>query len=98
MEGKQARIDLVCAWCGLPGVGEVVLTEAIYDKGEGGLRGILLKAAQRVPACDEHIKIAEDQPLPIGHFRRRKAEGVEQMEMFPGTKKSKSAIYGNDAA
>lgn len=96
-EGKQARIDLVCAWCGLPGVGEVLLQEAIYEKGEGGLPGQLLKQAQKVPACDEHLTITENQPAPIGSFRQRKAKGVEQMEMFADGKKG-NAIYGNEAA
>lgn len=97
--GRQPILGALCAWCDLPAVDEVTVEPAKYEKGDGGLPGKLLQRSKKAYACDDHLHVTDDQPAPIGAFRRRKAKGVVQLDIFGGddSRRSANAIYGDAA-
>lgn len=52
---------------------------------------MLTQPAIVAPACDEHLGIAINQPPPIGDFRRRRARGVVQLDIFGGDSRPRPA-------
>jgi hypothetical protein len=93
-----------CAWCGLPAVGELEVQPAQYGKvtrkdpltGKRTAHQAFLRAAIRVPVCDEHQHITHGQPGPVSIPRQRTARNVEQLGMFANTPDERlpNAIYG----
>jgi hypothetical protein len=89
----QSVIGQACAWCGLPAVEEIEVCPAQYRSlgrvdpiiGDRSAYQQLVRAAVRVPVCDEHARITQGQPGPVGVPRERKTTGVEQLAMFPAT-------------
>jgi hypothetical protein len=82
-----------CAWCGLPAVADVEVRPAQYRSlgrvdpliGDPGTYQRLVRAAFRVPVCDQHRQITTRRSLAIGVPRERKTTGVEQLGIFPVT-------------
>jgi hypothetical protein len=99
----QGRIRPGCAWCGLPAVDELEVRSAEYRSlghvdpiiGDRSAYQQLVRAAIRVPVCDEHAQITRGQPAAVGVPRQRKATGVEQLGMFPvsADERLRNAIY-----
>jgi hypothetical protein len=82
-----------CAWCGLPAVTDVEVRPAQYRSlgrvdpliGDGGAYQRLVRAAVRVPVCDQHRQITTRPSPAIGVPRERKTTDVEQLGIFPVT-------------
>lgn len=94
MDG-QGLLGKRCAWCELPATREEQIADAEYDKKTGTCK----RAPIIVPACDDHP--TKDQPAPVGAFRRRKAKGVDQLDIFGGSTLDPlptDAIRGGEAA
>ncbi len=68
-----------CAWCELPATGTHEVAPAEWDKKKGELK----RAATVVPCCDDHP--TADQPPSVVTFRRKKARGVDQLDIFGGS-------------
>jgi hypothetical protein len=99
----QGVIEPGCAWCDLPAVGEVEVQPAQYRTvsrrdlvtGKRTSHQAFVRAAIRVPACDEHQHITRGQPPPVPVPRQRTARNVEQLGMFANTdtERLRNAIY-----
>jgi hypothetical protein len=57
---------------------------------------VFVRAAIRVPVCNEHQTITQGQPTPVPVPRQRTAHGVEQLGMFTTTpdERLRNAIHG----
>jgi hypothetical protein len=99
----QGMIGRDCAWCGLPAVDVVEVQPAQHRTvsrrdpvaGKRTTHQASVRAAIRVPVCDEHQHITTGQPAPVPVPRQRTAKGIEQLGMFPGTEQERvrNAIY-----
>ena len=99
----QGMIGPGCAWCGLPAVGEVEVQPARYRSvsrrdpvtGKRTSHQAFVRAAIRVPVCDEHQHITTGQPPAVPIPRQRSARGVEQLGMFANSddERLRNAIY-----
>ncbi len=86
----QGVIGRECAWCGLPAVGDVELQPARYRTvsrrdpmtGKRTTHQAFVRAAIRVPVCNEHQHITHGQAGPVPVPRQRTARNVEQLGMF----------------
>jgi hypothetical protein len=82
-----------CAWCGLPAVADVEVRPAQYRSlaridpliGDHGAYQRLVRAAVRVPVCDQHRQITTGQAPALGVPREHKTTDVQQLGMFPVT-------------
>jgi hypothetical protein len=99
----QGVIGQACAWCGLPAVDEIEVRPAEHRSlgpvdpviGDRSAYQQLVRAAVRVPVCDEHQHIKTGQPAPVPIPRQRTAKGVEQLGMFANSddERLRNAIY-----
>ncbi len=99
----QGVIGRECAWCGLPAVGDVELEPARYRTvsrhdpvtGRRTTHQAFVRAAIRVPVCNEHQHITTGQPPPVPVPRQRTARNVEQLGMFATSadERLRNAIY-----
>ena len=100
----QGMIGRDCTWCGLPAVGDVEVQPAHYRTvtrrdpvtGKRTTDQAFVRAAIRVPACNEHEHITHGQPGAVPVPRQRTAQGVEQLGMFatPADERLRNAIHG----
>jgi len=100
----QGVIGRDCAWCGLPAVGDVEVQPAHYRTvsrrdpitGKRTTHQAFVRAAIRVPVCNEHQHITTGQPRAVPIPRQRSARNVEQLGMFATTadERLRSAIHG----
>jgi hypothetical protein len=90
---SQGLNGRACGWCGLGAVADVEVRPAQYRSlgrvdpliGDHGAYQHLVRAAVRVPVCDQHRQITTRRSSAIGVPRERKTMGVEQLGMFPVT-------------
>jgi hypothetical protein len=75
---SDAHLFHHCGWCGLPATREVTVQPAIFRKRNGADE--LVQLAIMSWACDTHP--TAEQPADMTTFRRRKAKGVEQLDLF----------------
>jgi hypothetical protein len=89
----QDGIGAGCSWCGLPAVADVEVRPAQYRSlgrvdpliGDRGAYQRLVRAAVRVPVCDQHRQITTRPSPALGVPREHKTTDVEQLGMFPVT-------------
>jgi hypothetical protein len=100
----QGMAGRVCAWCGLPAVGEAEVQPAQYRTvsrrdpvtGKRTAHEQFVRAAVVVPVCDTHEQITRGQLAPVPIPRKRTAHNVEQLGMFAVTadERLRTVIHG----
>lgn len=93
MTPAQPQLGRYCQWCGEPAIDEILIEPAQYRivtklnpiSGEAIRAPEISRFAITADVCAAHYEIrdrAGGKPLP--DLRRRKAEGVEQLDIFGG--------------
>lgn len=80
----QGIIGQDCEWCANPAVERVLISPSTLRDDRRGAR-LQVHAEQWAWVCDDHLHLKldpEKPPLTVRNFRRRKAEGYEQTDIF----------------
>lgn len=89
----QPFLGCYCQWCGEPAVDSIELEPAQYKMVTViGPRGVPIIGAQTTRfavyayVCVDHLDVRDREPgTPMPDLRRRRAKGVEQLDIFGGS-------------
>lgn len=87
----QPMLGCYCSWCGEPAVGTIELEPARRKMVTMiGPTGVPITAPQATRfaitayACADHLAVRDREAGPLPDLRRRRAKGVQQLDIFGG--------------